>query len=67
VASARDLLATVRKDRLYRLYVLDLGVPPHVVREIVGRSAIDVPMTIYAHASLEEKPKALGKLGKEIA
>jgi integrase len=39
--------------------LLDLGVPPHVVREIVGHSAIEVTMTIYAHASLEEKQKAL--------
>jgi integrase len=33
--------------------LLDLGVPPHVVREIVGHSAIEVTMTIYAHASPE--------------
>jgi integrase len=31
--------------------LLDLGVPPHIVREIVGHSAIEVTMTIYAHAS----------------
>jgi integrase len=37
--------------------LLDLGTPPHVVREIVGHSAIEVTMTIYAHVSLEEKPK----------
>jgi integrase len=47
--------------------LLDLGVPPHVVRETVGHSAIEVTMTIYAHASLEEKQKALRRLGKEIA
>ena len=45
---------------------LDLGVPPHVVREIVGHSAIEVTMTIYAHVSLEEKRKALGKLGEAL-
>jgi integrase len=33
--------------------LLGLGVPPHVVREIVGHSAIEVTMTIYAHASLD--------------
>jgi integrase len=44
--------------------LLDLGAPPHVVREIVGHSAIEVTMTIYAHVSLEEKRKALGKLGE---
>ena len=47
--------------------LLDLGVPPHVVREIVGHSAIEVTMTIYAHASLEEKRKALGKLGEALS
>ncbi len=46
--------------------LLDLGVPPHVVREIVGHSDIGVTMTIYAHASLDEKRKALGKLGEAI-
>jgi len=42
--------------------LLNLGVPPHIVREIVGHSAIDVTMEIYAHASLEEKRAALQKL-----
>jgi integrase len=43
--------------------LLDLGTPPHVVREIVGHSAIEVTVTIYAHVSLDEKRKALRKLG----
>ncbi|MFF5207003.1 tyrosine-type recombinase/integrase [Streptosporangium sp. NPDC000396] len=43
--------------------LLNLGVPPQVVRDIVGHSDIEVTMTIYAHASLDEKRKALGKLG----
>ncbi|MEU5876276.1 tyrosine-type recombinase/integrase [Spirillospora sp. NPDC047279] len=46
--------------------LLDLGVPPHVVREIVGHSDIEVTMTIYAHAALDEKRKALGKLGDAL-
>jgi integrase len=46
--------------------LLDLGVPPHVVREIVGHSDIEVTMTIYAHVSLDEKRKALGKLGEAL-
>ena len=46
--------------------LLDLGTPPHVVREIVGHSAIEVTMTIYAHVSLEEKRKALAKLGDAL-
>lgn len=47
--------------------LLDDGAPPHVVREIVGHSAIDVTMTIYAHASLHEKRKALEALGSKVA
>ncbi|MQA87719.1 MAG: tyrosine-type recombinase/integrase [Streptosporangiales bacterium] len=42
--------------------LLNLGVPPQVVREIVGHSDIEVTMTIYAHASLDERRHALGKL-----
>ena len=42
------------------------GAPPHVVQQIVGHSAIDVTMNIYAHASLEEKRTALGRLGKRL-
>jgi integrase len=34
---------------------LDLGAPPHVVREIAGHSDTEVTMTIYAHVSLEEE------------
>ncbi len=34
-----------------------------MIRGIVGQSAIEVTMTIYGHFSLEEKRKALGKLG----
>ena len=43
--------------------LLDLHVPPHIVREIVGHSDIEVTMTIYAHASLADKRAALGRLG----
>jgi integrase len=46
--------------------LLDLGVPPHVVRDIVGHSDIEVTMTIYAHVSLEEKRNALRKLGDAL-
>ncbi len=42
--------------------LLDLGVPPHIVRDIAGHSAIEVTMTIYARASMGEKRRALGKL-----
>lgn len=42
--------------------LLNLDVPPQVVREIVGHSDIGVTMSIYAHASLDDKRRALGKL-----
>jgi integrase len=47
--------------------LLDLGVPPHIVREIAGHSALEVTMTIYAHASLHERYKALSRLGERLA
>jgi integrase len=47
--------------------LLHLGVPPDMVREIVGHSDIEVTMTIYAHTSLDEKRQALGKLGSALA
>lgn len=46
--------------------LLDLGVPPHIVREIVGHSDIEVTMTIYAHVSLDDKREALRKLGDAL-
>jgi integrase len=46
--------------------LLDLGVPPHTVREIAGHSAIEVTMTIYAHSSMAEKRAALEKLDDQL-
>ncbi|WP_408962633.1 site-specific integrase [Nonomuraea angiospora] len=46
--------------------LLNLGVPPQVVRDIVGHSDIEVTMTIYAHASLDDKRCALSKLGEAL-
>ncbi|WP_432982173.1 site-specific integrase [Dactylosporangium sp. CA-233914] len=46
--------------------LLDLGVPPHIVRDIVGHADIGVTMTIYAHASLDEKREALRKLDERL-
>ncbi|MGY4772672.1 tyrosine-type recombinase/integrase [Kribbella sp. CWNU-51] len=46
--------------------LLRLKVPPHIVRDIVGHANIDVTMTSYAHASLEEKRAALEKLGERL-
>jgi hypothetical protein len=36
------------------------------VRDIVGHSDIEVTMTIYANASLDEKRAALRKLGDAL-
>jgi len=47
--------------------LLALDVPPHVVREFVGHSDIGVTMTIYAHASLDDKRAALRKLGDALS
>ncbi|WP_046469412.1 tyrosine-type recombinase/integrase [Allosalinactinospora lopnorensis] len=46
--------------------LLNLDVPPQVVREIVGHSDIGVTMSIYAHASLDDKRRALGRLGDAL-
>jgi hypothetical protein len=47
--------------------LLDLGVPPHIVRDIVGHSDIEVTMTIYAHAALDEKGRNSGRWGMPSA
>jgi integrase len=47
--------------------LLDLGVPPHIVRQIVGHSDIGVTMKIYGHASLDEQRKALRRLGDTLS
>ncbi|KPM54685.1 integrase [Frankia sp. R43] len=46
--------------------LLNLGVPPHTVREIAGHSAIEVTMTIYAHSSMAEKRTALARLDDHL-
>nr|WP_240468257.1 tyrosine-type recombinase/integrase [Streptomyces dangxiongensis] len=43
--------------------LLGLGIPPHIVRDIVGHSALDVTMNIYAHTDMREKRAALDRLG----
>ena|SRR5438874_481255 len=55
-----------RRTRRRAAAPFDLAVPPHVARDIVGHSNIEVTMTIYAHVSLEEKRRALGKLGEAL-
>jgi integrase len=46
--------------------LLDLGVPPHVVREIVGHADVQITMAIHAHASDQEKRSALRRLGDSL-
>ncbi|WP_235001027.1 site-specific integrase [Marinactinospora thermotolerans] len=46
--------------------LLNLETPPQVVREIVGHSDIGVTMTIYAHASLDDRRRALRRLGDAL-
>jgi hypothetical protein len=45
---------------------LHLAVAPDMVREIGGRSDIEVTMAIYAHTSLNEKRQTPGKLGDAL-
>jgi len=47
--------------------LLDLGVAPHIVREIAGHSDLQVTLGVYAHASAEEKRKALTQLSRLFA
>ncbi|MFI1466751.1 hypothetical protein [Streptomyces wuyuanensis] len=46
------------------MLLLDLGVAPHIVREIAGHSDLQVTLGVYAHASTDEKRKALTQLSK---
>ena len=47
--------------------LLSIGVPPNVVREIVGHAHIGVTMEIYAHASLDQMRAALKRLDEHLA
>ena len=44
--------------------LLDLGVPPDMVREIVGHSDIEVTMTIYAHTSPRRETPGTRQAGR---
>jgi integrase len=43
--------------------LLGFGVPPRTVMEIAGQSALEMTMNVHAHVTLDEKRKALEKLG----
>lgn len=47
--------------------LLGLGVPPHIVQEIVGHAHLGVTMGIYAHVSLTEKRAALDRLQEGLS
>lgn len=61
--------AGVRRVRLHDLrhtcvtLLLQLGVPPRVVMEIVGHSTLEMTMRVYGHVSLDAQRTALGQLG----
>lgn len=46
--------------------LLSLGVHPRVVMEIVGHSAMDMTMNVYAHVSLDVQRQALDVLNAEL-
>jgi integrase len=43
--------------------LMGLGVPPRIVMEIAGHSALEMTMNVYAHVSLDDKQAALDRLG----
>ena len=63
----------MRRVRLHDLrhtcvsLLLALGVSPRVVMEIVGHSAIEMTMNVYAHVSLDNQRAALDLLNAQLA
>jgi integrase len=61
--------AGVRRVRLHDLrhtcvaLLLQLGVPPRVVMEIVGHSTLEITMRVYGRVSIDAQRNALGQLG----
>jgi integrase len=47
--------------------LLEQHTPPHVVQQIAGHAALYATMTIYAHASAEQRQGALNRLGAQLA
>jgi excisionase family DNA binding protein len=43
-------------------FLLELGVPPHIVQAIAGHADVDVTMRIYAHANLDAMRDAMDRL-----
>lgn len=44
-----------------------MGASPRVVMEIVGHSALEMTMNVYAHVNLDSRREALDKLGDLFA
>ena len=42
--------------------LLLMGAPPRVVMEIVGHSALEMTMNVYAHVDLDSRRDALDRL-----
>jgi integrase len=47
--------------------LLDLGVPPRVVMEIVGHSTLEMTMLVYGHVALDSQRAALTSLDELLA
>jgi integrase len=66
----RHGLRRVRPHDLWHTRVslpLALGVSPRVGMEIVGHSAIEMTMNVYAHVSLDNQRAALDLLNVQLA
>jgi hypothetical protein len=46
--------------------LLEERTPPHVVQQIAGHAALYATVTIYAHASAEQRQSALDRLGAQV-
>jgi integrase len=47
-------------------FLLELGVPPHIVQAIAGHADVDVTMRIYAHANLDAMRDAMDRLDDHL-
>lgn len=62
--------AGLRKVRLHDFrhgcvsVLLELGVPPRTVMEIVGHSALEMTMNVYGHVNLSAKREAMNQVGR---
>jgi hypothetical protein len=57
-------VVTAARHRVHLPAVLDLGVSPHIAKDVADQSDIELTMTIYARTAHDEKRKALKKFGR---